>query len=192
VASLNDEAAKDMERRVVRVHEAVQLLDSSAEAEDWLACLAKIADQLSVHGLLLGRTARLLFDQGKFSGEDVARRLSLMISRGTDPAQAAWWIEGFLSSSGLILLHHEELFALVDQWVCSISTELFNDQVPLLRRTFSTFAPAERRQIGQRVREGLQSSKQPTGTEELDHARAARVLPILRTIFGAVPTGTTS
>jgi hypothetical protein len=188
VASLNDDAATEMEQRIVRTNDAMQLLDSSSQRDDWLACLTRIADQPSVHGLIRGRGARLLFDHGRFAGEDVARRLSLMLSRGSDAGQAAAWVEGFLSSSGLILLHHAELLAMIDDWIVSISAEVFNEQVPILRRTFSTFAPAERRQIGERLRAGIDSTAKPTVTmDDLDADRAARVLPILRMILGAPP-----
>ncbi len=190
VASLNDDAAREMLGQVERVHGAVQLLDSPADLDDWLACLARIADQPSVHGLLRGRSTRMLFDHGKFSGDDVTHRMSLTLSRGTDPPQAAAWIEGFLSSSGLILLHHAELLALIEEWICSISTEVFNEQIPLLRRTFSTFAPAERRQIGERLRAGVETPRAPASPgDEIDPVRAARVLPTLQAIFGVAQNG---
>jgi hypothetical protein len=190
VSSLNDDAARQMQDRIVRVHEAVQLLDSTTETDSYLNCLARIADQTSVHGLLRGRSTRLLFDHGKFASEDVATRLSLMLSRGGDPVQAAGWVEGFLSTSGLILLHHSDLLDLIDQWIASISTDVFNEQVPLLRRTFSTFPPAERRQIGERLRAGSgSSSKTKAEPENLNLEHARRVLPILRTIFGTTPSG---
>lgn len=189
VASLNDDAARGMEQRLARVHEGVQLLESPAETEEWFDCLARLVDQSSVHGLLRGRATRLLFDAGRFSSEDVARRMSLMLSRGSDPAQAAAWVEGFLSTSGLVLLHHGELLGVIDDWICSIPSEVFNEQVPLLRRTFSVFAPAERRQIGERIRAGQAKTAVPaTAAADLDAARAARVLPILRTILGPLST----
>lgn len=185
VASLNDEAAKEMASRVVRVHEAAQLLNSPEEFGEWTTCLARLVDQPSVHGLLVGHSTRLLFDQGKFTSDDVARRLSLMLSRGTEATRAAAWIEGFLSSSGLVLLHHADLLSLIDEWICSIPTELFNEQVPLLRRTFSIFAPAERRQIGQQLRDDAGIAKKSAATDDdIDTTRAARVLPALRAIFG--------
>jgi hypothetical protein len=190
VASLNDDAARGMLGRIVRVHEAVQLLESPTDAADYLACLARIADQPSVHGLLRGRATRILFDAGNFNSGDVAVRMSLMLSRGTDPPQAAAWVEGFLSTSGLVLLHHAELLAVIDAWICSIATDVFNEQVPLLRRTFATFAPAERRQIGAQLRAepGLPAAHAATATlDDLDLARAARVLPIVRAILGGGP-----
>ena len=99
----------------------------------WRRVWRRIADQQTVHGLVRGRATRLLFDDGRFTTQDVAGRISLMLSRGGDPPQAAAWVEGFLSSSGLILLHHVELLAVIDAWIGSISADVFNEQVPLLR-----------------------------------------------------------
>lgn len=190
VSSLNGEAAAEMQHRIVRVHEAVQLLDTPAETDDYLQCLATVADQPSAHGLLRGCCTRLLFDYNKFDGPTVATRLSLMLSRGGDPAQAAAWVEGFLSSSGLVLLHHADLLDLIDRWIGSISNEVFQEQVPLLRRTFSTFPAAERRQIGELLRGRLADAKSPASApEDLNVERARRVLPVLRTIFGTATTG---
>lgn len=189
-ASLSDDAARDMELRIVRVHEAVQLLDAPAAVEDWLACLGKLSDQSSVHGLLRGRATRLLFDLEKLASDDVARRLSLMLSRGADPVQGSAWIEGFLSTSGLVLLHHEDLLRLVDDWLVNIPPGVFQEQVPLLRRTFARFPAPERRQIGERLRAGLESPRAAaTSVDNLDVARAARVLPTLRLIFGTAVKG---
>jgi len=99
-------------------------------------------------------------------------------------------VEGFLSSSGLVLLHHAELLALFDDWIGSISGDSFETQIPILRRTFSNFAAAERRQIGERIRRGAgPTSTAARETVGVDVDRAARVLPILRTIFGALGPG---
>ena len=51
----------------------------------------------------------LLLDAGRLVPEEIARRLSLTLSRGNDPAQCARWLEGFLSGSGLLLIHDDRL-----------------------------------------------------------------------------------
>jgi hypothetical protein len=181
-----------MERRIVAVHEAMQLLDALSWIDDWLACLGRLGDQPSVHGLLRGRATRLLFDLDQLDADEVARRLSLMLSRGADAAQGAAWIEGFLSTSGLVLLHHEQLLRLMDEWLVNIPREVFQDQVPLLRRTFARFPAAERRQIGECVSAGLEVGYMAaTSYDDFDMERAARVLPTLRLICGTAAKGET-
>jgi Family of unknown function (DUF5682) len=79
--------------------------------------------------------------------------------------------------------------SILDEWVCSIRAELFNEQVPILRRTSSTFAPAERRQIGLRLKDGAKRPAKQTGLDDvIDPVRAARVLPLLRLILGQAPS----
>ena len=53
-----------------------------------------------------------------------------------------------------------------------------------MRRTFSTFATGERRQIGERVRRGTRAEPAVDGDGELDHEQAALVLPLLARILG--------
>ncbi len=190
VQSLNDEASEAMRARLAQVHDSVQLLESTSETEPWLAALERVADGLTAHGLVRGKAARLLFDARRWSLPDVSRRLSNVLSLGTDAAQGAAWIEGFFQGSGLVLVHHAALLGVVDGWLSSISAEVFQEQLPLLRRTFSTFSGAERRQLAERLRD---PSSGPAATRDedrgLDQQRAARVLPVLRLILGAAPEG---
>jgi hypothetical protein len=39
----------------------------------------------------------------------------------------------------------------VDDWVAGVDDEVFDDVLPLLRRTFSAFSRPERREIGEQV-----------------------------------------
>jgi hypothetical protein len=54
----------------------------------------------------------------------------------------------------VVLMHDAELLALLDRWLATLDSEAFVETLPLLRRTFGTFELAERRQIGDRVRNG--------------------------------------
>ncbi len=95
---------------------------------------------------------RLLRDETRLDTDGVALRMARTVSIGTPPATAASWVEGFLSGGGLLLVHDEQLLALVDGWLAAIPADTFIDVLPLLRRTFSTFAAPERRMIGERAR----------------------------------------
>jgi hypothetical protein len=189
VASLNDEAAADMEQHVRATHAALELLEDAAHTTDWHAALRRIIEQESVHGLIRGRCARLLLDARALSTDDLASRLGLTLSRGNDPAQGARWLEGFLSGSGLLLIHDDKLLGLIDAWVSQIDPAIFQELVPLLRRTFATFPAPERRQIGQLlVRPGAASpSASASGDAQINPERARRVLPLLMTILGDRP-----
>ena len=65
--------------------------------------------------------------------------------------------------------------------------EGFIELLPLLRRTFGTFTPPERRQLAERAASGQPGIRRAavSGTPAVDHERAMRVLPVLRTILGS-------
>ena len=65
---------------------------------------------------------------------------------------AAAWLDGFLEGESVLLLHDPTLLAMVDEWVGRVDESVFEDLLPLLRRTFARFPPAERRQVASRVR----------------------------------------
>ena len=187
VSSLNDEAAAEMDKRIVSVNGAIGLLQDEEHETAWRDVLRRLADLPNLHGLIAGRSTRILLDAGRFTHDDAATRMSLALSRGGDPALAASWTEGFLQGSGLLLLHDERLWRVLDDWVTNINGETFQTVLPLLRRTFSTFPPAERRQMGRRVSKGGVTTAKISGDgdgERFDDARAARVLPLIRKILG--------
>jgi len=185
VASLNDEAAAAMEQHLRATHAAIELLETPAHFADWVECLRRILNSDSVHGLVRGRAARLLLDAGKIESPEIARRLSQTLSRGNDPAQGARWLEGFLSGSGLLLIHDEKLLGLIDAWVAEIDPAIFQELLPLLRRTFTTFPTGERRQIGQMLTRGKPAGGAVGMDEtEIDRERGEKALPLLKLILG--------
>ncbi|HKX32373.1 MAG TPA: DUF5682 family protein [Blastocatellia bacterium] len=191
-ASLNDEAAAAMFERLMAAHHAITLLQQDEQTQAWHDTLAQIADQRGVHGLITGRSCRLLLDAGRYTADDSARQLSLALSTANDPAQTAAWIEGFLKGSGMLLLHDDALWELLDQWVTTLPDGGFNSLLPLLRRTFSTFSAPERRQMGERVKRGA-TSLIGAGTiserddSAFDRPRAEAVLPLVAKLLGVKP-----
>ena len=185
VASLNDEAAQAMLGHVQATHAAIELVESEEHARDWNEALRRIADQPSVHGLIRGRCIRLLLDGAKIDRDEAFRQMSRTLSRGTEPAQAAHWLEGFLAGSGLLLVHDAKLLAMVDDWVTAINGDVFTELLPLLRRTFAAFEKPERRQIGQAlIADRSTSASTTTIWADIDECRAARPLPLLLKILG--------
>ncbi len=80
------------------------------------------------------------------------------------------------------------MLALVDGWLAAIPADTFVDVLPLLRRTFSTFAAPERRTIGERARHvGSARPADLDSGDDLDGydiERAMRVVPVLALIRG--------
>jgi len=186
LGSLDDDAAAELRRRVDRVHDALQLRgtlpDGRAVRERWLDLLAAVADRRDVHGLLAGRVVRLLLDTGRLDPGAVAVRLRRALSPGTTPAAQGAWVEGLLGDGGLVLAHDPVLLRVLDRWVAELPAEAFGDALPVLRRTFSTFAVGERRLLGDRLRNAGGSvgpgerGAAPDWDVDEDRARAALVV----------------
>ncbi|MDQ7906817.1 DUF5682 family protein [Phytohabitans sp. ZYX-F-186] len=182
VASLSDEAAASLRTHIDAVHSSLGLLDQPEMRERWLDTLGGLAGSDQIHGLVTGRLTRLLYDAGRLDAAETRRRMGLVLTAGTPPARAAHWVEGFLAGGGLLLVHDAALLSLVDEWLSAVAADSFTDVLPLLRRTFGTFAPPERRSIGERVRGGVSASEPVVA--RLDQDRAALVLPTLSTLLG--------
>jgi hypothetical protein len=175
--------------RIVGVNAAIGLLQNEGHSAVWRGAMTRLADQRGAHGIVSGRCCRLLVDAGAFTADEAAQRLSLALSTANEPAQAAAWIEGFLKGSGLLLLHDDILWRTLDDWVTGLPGDSFTMLAPLLRRTFSTFAAPERRQIGERAKRGSVGAGRAhisdhARTDDFDQARAELVLPLVAQLLG--------
>ena len=183
--SLNDEAADEMFGRILECHAAIALLQNGEHTAAWKAVLRQLAESPNLHGLIAGRACRLLLEAQHFTAAEAARRLGLALSTANAPAQSAAWVDGFLRDSGVLLLHDETLWRVLDDWVTTLSPDHFTAALPLLRRTFSTFQVAERRQMGSRVAGGASRGMMTApATDEFDEGRANKGLPLLAQLLG--------
>jgi hypothetical protein len=194
VASLDATNAATMRHRIDDVNAAIGLLAQSAkhgqdsadathpEARSrWLDTLATMIDRTDVHGLLLGRVVRLLLDADRLT--DVPVRLERALSAGVPAADKAAWVDGFFTDGALLLIHDAELRRLLDEWVSQLEEVQFVDMLPLLRRTFGTFAPAERQAISERIALGTKNLDRQL-SEEVDLELAGPALATVDLILG--------
>ncbi|MFE2498289.1 DUF5682 family protein [Streptomyces scopuliridis] len=218
-AGLDADGAAEMRGHLDSVHTAIGLLPDDHGPDGhgrdlagrWGAVLRKLAGRDTVPGVIRGRAARLLLDDGRLAEDEAARFMGLALSPGTPATDAAAWIEGFVggasgagrhqapsSAGGMLLVHDERLLGLVDAWLAGVSAEAFTDVLPLLRRTFSAYEPGVRRTLGELVGRGPAAGG-PVAPEPaapgfgpgLDEARADAVLPVLRLLLGADDIGGT-
>ncbi|MGW3914117.1 DUF5682 family protein [Streptomyces sp. NPDC005070] len=203
-ASLDSDAAEEMRRHLDAVHGAVALLGEATSGTDgpweirgrWHSVLRVLAARDTVPGVVRGRAVRLLLDEGELAQEEAARLMGLVLSPGTEPADGAAWIEGFVGggSGGMLLVHDERLLGLVDTWLTGVPADAFTDVLPLLRRTFSAYETGVRRTLGDLVRRGPaprahaaatgSGSGIPGFAPDLDTGRADAVLPLLSLLLG--------
>lgn len=188
--ALDDDAATASFGRLVAVDLAIRTLDVPSQRAAWDGALATLARDERVHGFVAGRAARLLFDARQLDESDVRRALGRALARGSDPARAAAWLEGAFRDSGLILVHQTGLLAAVDAWLSALDGATFLALLPLVRRTFATFAPPERAALAARVTASAsdaQNARPPVVATDatIDWERACLVVPALAEILGS-------
>lgn len=157
---LGPEAARDLVERLDPVQTVLPLLDDRHAERRWFETCAQLSERADVTGLLAERLVRMLSDAGVLDAEEASARLSRALGgdaiKPGDPSTAvadqASWVEGFLSGGALLLIHDDQVLSLVDAWVRKLAEDDFVGVLPLVRRTFGDFAPAEHRTVAARAR----------------------------------------
>ncbi|WCL81595.1 DUF5682 family protein [Saprospira sp. CCB-QB6] len=185
-AALDEEASAAFFKAIIKLHQAVVLLNEEEQLALWQSALLQLSEQKSLRANLQGLALRLLFDQKVLPLEQVAAKMSLALSLGQERAAAAAWVEGFLYGSGLLLIHNQSLWQILDEWLGSLPAAQFQELLPLLRRSFSQFSRSERQKMLQLAKHppkvGAQASKESrleAWPEELEKA----LLPFLQNIL---------
>ncbi|MEU8898459.1 DUF5682 family protein [Nocardia sp. NPDC048505] len=181
VTGLDTPAAEQLRTLLDAAHTAIHTRDNPWATGEWLAALHRLADRDDVHGALAGRAVRLLADAGRIPEAESARRLSAALSLGHTPAAKAAWIDGFLGGRGLLLVHDRHLLHLIDTWLHALTDQQFTETLPLLRRTFATFEPPERRAIAHALRTPAASAP---GAFTVDPSRGTPALLAVAEILG--------
>jgi len=81
----------------------------------------------------------------------------------------------------MILIHHFPFWKIVDDWLDEVPEDQFNEMVPVLRRTFAEFSPAEKRKLIYYARHGRQEKL--LEKRNLNQERVRVVMPMLKKIF---------
>ena len=187
--TLDDDAAETMLGRLEGCHDALQLIQNEEYLATWWGVIARLADQVGLHGLLAGKCCRLLLTAEQIDSAAAATRLGYALSAAGQPEDAAAWLRGMLRGSGLLLIHDERVWQLVDQWLVGLGAEHFIAVLPLIRRTFGDFAAGERRMMGEKVK----ARAQPVLTGKFRTERAfdqqagLAALPVVLQMLGLSP-----
>jgi hypothetical protein len=186
--NIDMDAAQALLDLLIQSDYAISLSKDAYTGGLWQHALYKIQASHNCHPLISGYCTRLLHDRKALDFATVQKQLSYYMAVNNNPADAAYWFEGFLKSSGTILLLDEGLWTLINSWVNSIDEENFTGLLPVLRRTFAEFTPPERRKLGEKARGGTQAEiKHISEESDFDYQRAQRILPLMRQLLGIKP-----
>ena len=181
-ASLDDDAAAEMRGAIESVDRGVSLTADAHLTELWRDEMARLSTD-GVHGSVAGRVSRILLDADRIDAAEAGQRVSRTLSLASDPSMAAAWLDGFLAGDVALLLHDPVIFGVIDTWVSGLDDEVFDDLLPLVRRTFSRFEPAERRQVGAMVSSGGLVSR-TADDPDIDLERGAPAIAKMAELLG--------
>jgi hypothetical protein len=182
---MDEESAQNLLELVHRLHEAIVLLQQEEMTSPWQQTLKVMAANQSTTPVLSGYATRLLSDFKVLQGEELVKAFHFRMSSANTPDASAAWLEGFLKGSGSLLLVDHDLWTLVNQWVDQLDADSFTQVLPLLRRTFSSFTPPERRKLGEKVKSGgAASGIRMIRETDLDTERAQQGIPIVLQLLG--------
>lgn len=190
--SLDEDAARGMQKFALLADEAIRLRDAEETTQAWQRALQVMAEADTCAALLRGMSTRLLLDAKIWDDEKIGLQFAHNLSLGVAPVDAAAWLDGFLNGQALVLLHDDAIWGAVDAWLAQLGEAQFIQVLPLVRRSFAEFSRAERQQLGSRAVRGSKVGGQTTTSTavaagDLDAERAALVLPALRTLWGLTP-----
>ena len=185
--NIDEEAAGELLEHLSATNYAVSTLDDEELNGMWYGFVQQIRNSSGAHPLLSGYAARILYDKGRISREEMRDTLSFYSSVGNAPSDIAYWFEGFLRASGSVLLLDDNLWQLVNGWLCGLSDANFIELLPVIRRTFSNFTTAERRKLGEKAK-GFELNGTDTGIASGEHScndgDASKVIPLLGRLLG--------
>ncbi len=183
---LDEDSSNKLFDLITKVNNAIRLYDKPELKEKWLDAISNLLGNTGVHPIILGCVSRLLLDAQRLSDKKAANLFSYHLSANNPPNEVAAWLEGFLKGSGMILIYDNKLWNLLYNWILDLPHDVFMEMLPILRRTMSQFEFGERRQIGEKAKQGVQASDQisEVDPESFNHERALAVLPTIINLLG--------
>ncbi len=184
-SSLNESAAESMFEKLVATNRAINLMSNPEHQVQWFNCLSITAESSLVNGILKGACSRILFDQSLLSKEEMISKMHFSLSVGNKRIDAAFWLQGFLHGSALLLIHNPALWNILDGWIQQMDWLDFKETLPLLRRTFADFSAPERQKMMELVKH---KNLNPTVTKPaallVENTRTKKIEPTLRMLLG--------
>jgi len=184
---LDEDNSNIMFSLISELNHSIKIYNENDTTDNWNHCLTKIPEHGGIHPIIEGCVSRLLLDAGIFSEEKSYQLVSRALSTANDPQKVAAWVEGFLRGKASILIYDDRIWNLLYTWVESLNDTAFQELLPMMRRAFSKFEYGERRNIGQKAKQGLSDTTIADilrESEDIDTERASRVIPVLKELMG--------
>ena len=190
--SVDDDAAKAMSDLMIDVNESIALLDEPDYLDDWFVALNKVRCSDGVHGLIAGRSYRIMLNADRIDALEASTAFSYALSTAEDPQHAADWIEGLLLGAGITLVHDDRIWSVMNAYLCGLQEERFTNFLPLIRRTFASFSEGEKNNLLNKSKVGVavdelslqESDLEEAGIFKFDHNLAKQSLDLTQLMLG--------
>jgi len=144
--ALDSEEAERLRTLIATAQRAIALAERGGDVQSlWLSALHETGTSNDTVPLIGGLAARLAYEAGRLTSEEVAKMMSLRLSRAEPANLSAAFFGGFFAGAGLKMAHDANLRTAVDDWVMSLDEEEYTENLPLFRRVFSTLDRNERK-----------------------------------------------
>ncbi len=163
---------------------ALHIFEDGKYLDAWADGLRKLTEDDDCSAIIQGFAVRRLYDLNRIESDLLLTKLSAALSPALESTYTAAWLEGFLGEAGQILLHDDELFKVIDEWIMSLGEDDFVEYLPLLRRTTGRFDSMERKHLIQKVQDGKASSHGDYYVLDENSEAFEKALPLLKTILG--------
>jgi hypothetical protein len=154
--SVDDDAAKAISDLMIEVNESISLLDHAEYLDNWFVALNKVRCSDSVHGLIAGRSYRIMLNADRIDADVASAAFSYALSTAEEPQHAADWIEGLLLGAGINLVHDDRIWSVMNTYLCGLKEDRFTNFLPLIRRTFSSFSEGEKNNLLNKAKVGIE------------------------------------
>ncbi len=152
---IDDELANEIFQLITALNDRLPLLENEEYITSWIDCLRQMREDENVAALIRGAVYRIMLDNKNLELDEVQKGFAKALSVGAVPQKSAFWIEGFLRGSAMILILDNTIWNILYVWLQDLPVDNFDDLLPILRRTFSQYAPNERKQLGEKAKKGL-------------------------------------
>lgn len=180
---IGEDSSRQLFQKLLSVNQRIGLLNNQQHIQQWNTALRQLADNPKAVPLIKGISTRILFDKRAMDIAGTTNRLYFALSSSSHALEVANWLEGFLHGSGLVLIYHPSLWAILDGWVDKLSPDAFQEVLPVLRRTFSNFPGPERSKMLVLAKQGVDHIAAAEKTE-METERAELVWPTLQFLLG--------
>ncbi len=181
---IDEDIAAELFKSIIITNQTLALLAETTHINAWINALIRIIQLPDAQQLLHGACTRLLFDKSILSVGSTGDMLYYALSAGDSIIQVAQWLEGFLHGSGLLLIHNQSLWKILDDWVAGIAPENFEYILPVLRRTFGQFTAGEREKMLHLAARPPQAMEAYPPENSFDPDRAEAILPTVQLLLG--------